>query len=82
MQEGSISAFAREAKGLCADAASAFRGNLLLLGAGAAWWGSHFLLLWNVPIAMLDSFVSGYDLAMFHMRFFRRASAGICIKDI
>lgn len=61
MQEGSISAFAREAKGLCADAASAFRGNLLLLGAGAAWWGSHFLLLWNVPIATLDSFVSGYD---------------------
>lgn len=61
MQEGSISAFAREAKGLCADAATAFRGNLLLLAAGAAWWGSHFLLLWNASIATLDSFVSGYD---------------------
>lgn len=61
MQGGSISAFAHEAKDLCAEAAAAFRGNLLLVLGSAAWWSSHFLLLWNAPIAALDSFASGYD---------------------
>lgn len=61
MQEGSVSTFVREAKGLCVDASAALKSNLLLVLGSIAWWGSHFLLLWNVPIATLDSFMSGYD---------------------
>lgn len=61
MQEDALSKFVREATGLCTEALAAFRGNLLLVLGSIAWWGSHYLLLWNVSIATLDSFMNGYD---------------------
>ncbi len=61
MQGDSKSGFAQEARGLCVEAASALRGSMLLVLGSIAWWGSHYLLLWNVHIAALDSFMSGYD---------------------
>ena len=61
MQEDALSKFVREATGLCTEALAAFKGNLLLVLGSIAWWGSHYLLLWNASIASLDSFLSGYD---------------------
>lgn len=61
MQEDALSKFVHEATGLCTEALAAFKGNLLLVLGSIAWWGSHYLLLWNASIASLDSFLSGYD---------------------
>lgn len=61
MQEDALSKFVREATGLCTEALAAFKGNLPLVLGSIAWWGSHYLLLWNASIASLDSFLSGYD---------------------
>lgn len=52
VQEDALSKFVREATGLCTEALAAFKGNLPVLGS-IAWWGSHYLLLWNASIASL-----------------------------
>lgn len=43
------------------EAVRACKGNALLIYAGIVWWASHFLLLWNVRIISIDSFLVGYD---------------------
>lgn len=49
------------ARHLLKEAIVACKGNALLICAGIAWWTSHFLLLWNVHITAIDSFLVGYD---------------------
>ena len=48
-------------RGLLTEAMEVLRGNLLLVLGSIAWWGSHYLLLWNARIAAVDSLISGYD---------------------
>lgn len=48
-------------RALSARTMEVLKGNLLLIIGSIAWWGSHYLLLWNARIASADSLVSGYD---------------------
>lgn len=41
--------------------AHGLRTNLILVLGSIAWWGCHFLLLWNADVATSDTVLAGYD---------------------
>lgn len=43
------------------DVGRVLRANLVLIAGAIAWWGCHYLLLWNADVAAADRFVAGYD---------------------
>ncbi|BAK45645.1 response regulator transcription factor [Eggerthella sp. YY7918] len=61
MREEEASESTKEVKGLLQEALFEFKRHSMLLFGGVAWWGSHYLLLWNAHITAIDSFASGYD---------------------
>ena len=34
---------------------------MVLIAGSIAWWGCHYLLLWNAEVAASDALVAGYD---------------------